>query len=126
VESDSKIEHQIVGLEKSLLDSMVRKSARVADLLADSFIEFGSSGRTFDKQQMIAALRSEPESRLSASNFAFKLIAPNTALLTYRAQSHTEPIVHTLRSSIWQQHYNRWQLIFHQGTLSSATHISGD
>jgi len=42
---------QVRELEESLLQASVRKSDRVAHLLADGFIEFGSSGRIFTKQQ---------------------------------------------------------------------------
>ena len=48
-------------LEERLLQPDVRKSVKdVMDLLADEFIEFGSSGRVFDKQQIINSLQNEP------------------------------------------------------------------
>ena len=44
-------------LEERLLQPEVRQSAEaVADLLADDFIEFGSSGQVFNKQQIIEGL----------------------------------------------------------------------
>ncbi|MEH2058780.1 MAG: nuclear transport factor 2 family protein [Nostoc sp.] len=47
--------------EERLLQPNVRKSAKdIIDLLADEFIEFGSSGRVFDKQQIIKSLQNEP------------------------------------------------------------------
>ncbi|WP_375472314.1 DUF4440 domain-containing protein [uncultured Nostoc sp.] len=48
-------------LEERLLQPDVRKSAKdIMDLLADEFIEFGSSGRVFNKQQIIESLQNEP------------------------------------------------------------------
>lgn len=48
-------------LEEQLLQPEVRQSAEaVADLLADDFIEFGSSGQVFNKQQIIEGLQQEP------------------------------------------------------------------
>jgi hypothetical protein len=47
-------------LEERLLLPSVRASPdEVATLLADEFIEFGSTGRTYDKQQIILLLQEE-------------------------------------------------------------------
>ena len=48
-------------LEERLLQPEVRQSAEaVADLLADDFIEFGSSGQVFNKQQIISSWNRKP------------------------------------------------------------------
>ena len=58
-------------LEERLLQPDVRRSAQaVASLLADEFVEFGSSGRVFDKTQIITALRDEPPIERVLSDFA--------------------------------------------------------
>lgn len=108
---------QLRELEESLLETSVRKSERVNQLLAEGFIEFGSSGRVFTKEQIIAALRTESPVKIAATQFRIELLSPNTALITYRAHRHGEPPVDTLRSSIWQLQHGHWQMIFHQGTL---------
>jgi hypothetical protein len=47
-------------LEERLLEPDFRKSAKdIMDLLADEFIEFGSSGRVFNKQQIIESLQKQ-------------------------------------------------------------------
>jgi hypothetical protein len=47
-------------LNKQLLDPKVRADAEaVASLLADDFVEIGSSGRTFDKTAIVEELRNE-------------------------------------------------------------------
>jgi hypothetical protein len=52
---------QIRHLEEQLLRPDVRKSASdVEALLAEEFIEFGSSGRMFNRQRMIESLKTEP------------------------------------------------------------------
>ena len=107
-------------LEESLLLASVRKSERVAQLLAEDFVEFGSSGRIFTKQKIIASLRAEPPASVTATEFRVVLLAPGTALVTYRAHRHTAPPVYTLRSSLWQLQQGQWQMVFHQGTISSA------
>src|SRR5271156_5266438 len=48
--------------EEQLLQPEIRRSAdQVSYLLADEFVEFGSSGRVFDKAQIIASLQQEKE-----------------------------------------------------------------
>jgi hypothetical protein len=108
-------------LEEELLKPEVRRSAdRLSYLLADEFIEFGSSGRIFDKRQIIDALQQETADTaqpLTLLNFAVRRLAPDVVLVTYRAtiQHRRES---RLRSSIWKMIEGRWQMLFHQGTPS--------
>jgi hypothetical protein len=114
-------------LEERLLQPDVRRSAQaVASLLADEFVEFGSSGRVFDKTQIIAALRDEPPIERVLSDFGSTVLAPGVVLVTYRIARRTasdEPPQHLLRSSIWKLMDGRWQMVFHQGTLSPAPQL---
>lgn len=90
-------------LEERLLRLDVRKSAQaVADLLADEFMEFGSSGRIFDKQQIIAALQDELPIQRSLLDFKTVVLAPGVVLTTYRAVRRTTEgqAIYTLVSSI--------------------------
>ncbi len=108
-------------LEQRLLTPGVRRSAQeVAGLLADEFIEFGSSGRVFDKQQVIDSLQGEAAAHWSLTHFKTSLLAPGVVLATYRATYHSSagaPPVPSLRSSLWKWIDGRWQMVFHQGTL---------
>ncbi|QLE43933.1 nuclear transport factor 2 family protein [Nostoc sp. C052] len=110
-------------LEERLLQPDVRKSAKdIMDLLADEFIEIGSSGRVFDKQQIIESLQNEPiESLIQRSIAEFKtlVLATGVILVTYRIVRDIsgEQPVHSLRSSIWKLNNDQWKMIFHQGTL---------
>jgi hypothetical protein len=119
--ADAPLALHLRSLEELLLQSDVRKSERVSRLLADGFIEFGSSGRVFTKAQIVSALGSEHPTTITAHDFSVSLLAPHVALVTYRAHLHTEPPVYTLRSSIWQQRGGQWQMAFHQGTVASST-----
>lgn len=114
------IADHLCELEESLLQPDVRKSTRVSELLADEFVEFGSSGRTFDKNQIIASLSEETPTECTLSDFRMQLLADNLALVTYRTHLHTEPPVYALRSSIWKLTEGQWRMIFHQGTPTSA------
>jgi hypothetical protein len=117
--TDNELVIYLQELEESLLQSGVRNSERASQLLADDFVEFGSSGRTYSKEQSISSMRAESPVDYTATGFNMRLLAPQTALVTYRACLHSVPPVYSLRSSIWQQHNGQWQMVFHQGTISS-------
>ncbi|MEH1822659.1 MAG: DUF4440 domain-containing protein [Nostoc sp.] len=110
-------------LEERLLQPDVRKSAKdIIDLLADEFIEIGSSGRVFDKQQIIESLQNEPIEPLiqrSIAEFKTLVLARGVILVTYRIVRDIcgEQLVHSLRSSIWTLNNDQWKMIYHQGTL---------
>jgi hypothetical protein len=116
------------GLEEMLIDPSVRSSPeKVADLIADEFLEFGRSGRTYDKTSVIRMLSEEaafggsiaPQMR----DFMARELAPDVVLLTYRTVGQGPDdgrAIHTLRSSVWKMIGGRWQIIFHQGTLADA------
>lgn len=107
------------SLEESLLRPDVRKSADVVALLADEFVEFGSSGRVYSKADLVVALQAETPGIQTARSFRVWLLAPQAALLTYVIRREGAPPVHTLRSSVWQLQGECWRMVFHQGTVTS-------
>jgi hypothetical protein len=113
------VKAQLRHLEEQLLQPEVRISAeKVAALLADDFVEFGSSGQVFDKKQIMKLLQHESPTKRSLSKFESTVLSDNIVLVTYRATRNSEPPVHTLRSSIWRLSNGQWQMVFHQGTLT--------
>ena len=114
---------EIRGLEERLLRPEVRASpSMVAELLADDFLEFGRSGRIFDREQTIKLLREEATPRLSLDHFQARLLAEGVVLATYHLTRLTEggQRAYSLRSSIWQLRGGRWQLLFHPGTPTQS------
>jgi hypothetical protein len=114
-------------LEEQLLSASVRRSAeRVAALLVDDFVEFGGSGRVFDKAQIVADLAAEPLTMSpvlrSLREFRVRKLAPDVALVTYRAvrSGADGGEAHSLRSSIWTRDAGSWRMVFHQGTPTAA------
>ncbi|MFN7930485.1 MAG: DUF4440 domain-containing protein [Blastocatellia bacterium] len=107
-------------LEERLLQAEVRQSAtELAALLADDFLEVGSSGRLYNKQQVLAAVPHEAPSSISLHDFRSKVFSPQMVLVMYRAtrvDSTMATTVQSQRSSLWQWLEGRWQLVFHQGT----------
>src|SRR5260370_37284070 len=87
-------------LEERLLQPSVRAAAdQVVMLLADEFIEFDSSGRVYNKQQIVELLQQEQGqgSQPTVTDFSARRLAADVILLTYRILG-TRPI----RSSIWK------------------------
>ena len=99
------------GLGESLLTPEVRASREATDaLLADDFVEFGSSGTVYDKASILAALQEEAADSVRierrTSDWAVRALSPATALLTYRLERREAPDglwSASLRSSIWRR-----------------------
>lgn len=111
------------GLEEMLLQSAVRRNAaKIAELLAEDFREFGSSGRVFSRAEIIAALQKEDPAHWSLSDFDAKQLSEFLVLVTYSAtrMSNNSPPAQSLRSSLWALRESRWQMLFHQGTKIPA------
>ena len=102
-------------LETSLHKKQVRNSSdSTAALLADVFIEFGSSGRVWSKASIIESMRREElDQQITVEDFAARELAPDVVLVTYISKKDAGS---ALRSSIWKRLDGKWQLIFHQGT----------
>ena len=78
----------------------------MGSLLADEFVEFGSSGRVFDNQQIIDALRGEVRT---------SLLSPEFVLVRYQlasSDSDGEAPECSLGSSVWKLIGKRWQMVF--------------
>ncbi|MFN7091986.1 MAG: DUF4440 domain-containing protein [Allorhizobium sp.] len=113
-----------LSLETSLHRPEVRSSPDlVGRLLADEFIEFGRSGRVYNKAVTIEALAAEdvsgPAATPKVSAFSVNRLSPDVVLVTYksiREPTESQEGRQTLRSSIYRHQDGRWQIIFHQGT----------
>jgi hypothetical protein len=98
-----------------------RTPEKLAPLLADDFMEFGSSGRTYDKKQILYQLRKQLLAQLTMEEFRVVELTPHAAF-TYKARAESadgKGEKYSLRSSLWVQRAGEWQMIFHQGTLVS-------
>lgn len=102
-------------LEEQLLSNPVRTNpAAVALLIADDYIEFGSSGRVWRKQDQVGE-GGAGEVRMTLSHFELRTLSEDTVLATFRIFNEDSGM-HCLRSSIWKFRDGRWQMFFHQGT----------
>jgi ribonuclease HI len=110
-------------LEEALLDPVVRSDrTRVGELLTDDFVEFGSSGRRWTRDEILDLLAGETPAPIHMADFECVLLAEDVVLITYRAwrtDARAGIEFSSLRSSIWTKKPGGWRLRFHQGTRTS-------
>ena len=111
---------QLLSLEKTLLDPAVRRDrSRVSELLAEDFVEFGSSGTVWTRDRILDLLATEEYVPPAIEAFECRQIGSTTMLATYRSvrvDALTGTRTVTLRSSIWKMENGAWRIQFHQGT----------
>src|SRR6185312_3999677 len=110
------------ALETALHKKNIRNAPdAVAALLADGFMEFGSSGTIYTKATIIELLKGETvDSRVTVENFQSRELGQGVVLVTYISSKPCgihEETIRVLRSSIWQFQQDTWQMVFHQGTI---------
>ena len=111
---------ELYQLESSLIDAGATDYARAVLLLADDYVEFGRSGRVYNKLQALEMMRQNSRRQISILDFAIKRLTNEAVLITYRTQHQAGTVIETLRSSIWVKNNEKWQIIFHQGTPAST------
>lgn len=120
MESSVDLAHLLRSLEEDLLRPEVRHSvSALMELLAEDFVEIGSSGDVYDRGRIIAELADEQAVKITLSDFGLRQLADDVALVTYRATIHHEDRPgpgESWRSSLWVFREGRWRMVFHQGT----------
>lgn len=124
MKSKTSLEEILYQSEDRLLNPEVRSSREeLTLLLAEDFVEFGSSGQIWNKSRIIEALIESTTELMQIIKFQTKALAPDVALVTYCIIKNDEfgkERKDSLRSSVWKQIDGRWQMIFHQGTKIPA------
>jgi len=111
-------------LEESLWVAETRFNvALMDDLFAQDFFEFGRSGRTYDRAEML--IDAQPGQQINATipllNFHARHLSPDVVQVTYVSEvSRGDKMERANRSSIWSRHGDGWTLRFHQGTPVSV------
>jgi hypothetical protein len=97
------------------LDPEVRTDpVRVRELLHDDYMEFGSTGRVYNKRMLLDMLKGERQAEVIIREFAVRQLSADTALVTYRTVGHSGQ--EARRSSVWVRMDGVWKMAFHQGT----------
>lgn len=109
---------ELAANEMEMLDPAVRSDpVRVRELLHEDFIEFGSTGRVYNKKILVEMLRTERPSTVSIRDFTVRQLSSDTALVTYRTVGQASQ--EARRSSVWVRQDGAWRMVFHQGTRIS-------
>ncbi len=115
----SKLKNHLLELEQQLLDPETRTSPTEIDkLLTDDFFEFGSSGNIWYKSDSVGG-EGLTVRKMTLSDFEIYPLSDESVLATYRIKDETRKL-NTLRSSIWKLVDGRWQMFFHQGTITKS------
>lgn len=116
--SPSQHHDTVAALEHELLTRTCEPGRRrVESLLHRDFYEHGASGRTWTRKSILDELPVEPDVDGAAVDLASGDPAPDVVLLTYRILG-TRP---STRSSLRVWDDDRWQMLFHQGTLTAPS-----
>ena len=109
---------EVVERELALLEPDVRRDAeRVLALLHPDFLEYGASGRVWDRAS-ITGVTSGTDTPIQATDLHTRYLGADAVLVTYRSR---EPGREALRSSVWLRDPGAgWLLLLHQGTPSAA------
>ena len=114
----------IKSLEEALHRAETRGSKeQLETLLAEGFVEFGSSGTVYDRTTIVDLLAKEcaaDRGDLGAMDYTLRSISHDAVLLTYKTVRSLKDgsKQSVLRSSIWKYDGLKWQMLFHQGTVS--------
>jgi hypothetical protein len=109
-------------LEEELWREETRFDPRhMHEVLAPDFLEFGRSGRIYQREDTLAIPRGPIDAVLPLPAFRARLLHPDVAQVTYNsAVTYGGVVQHARRSSIWSRTPNGWALRFHQGTPYDA------
>lgn len=130
-ESPDELRKQLRHLERSLHRPTVRRdSSKIRELLHESFVEFGYSGASYDRDRVIDFMASDEVGyQILSRNFELTSLGTRTALLTYmsaRVDEHGEVSRYARRASVWVLTPAGWKLRFHQGTPTAEFEIAAD
>ena len=86
-------------------------------VLAEDFVEFGRSGRVYQRIDTLLAPVQSIQAAIPLPNFNVRLLTKDIAQVTYNSEITVDGIVQIgRRSSIWSRSTAGWVLRFHQGT----------
>lgn len=95
--------------------------ARMKEVIARDFFEYGRSGRTYTRNDSLAVPRNRIDAVIPLPAFKARLLHPDVAQVTYNSAVTYDGVVqHARRSSIWSRTAKGWVLRFHQGTPFGA------
>jgi ribonuclease HI len=112
-----------VAALRELEESLWREETRydrghMEAVLAPGFVEFGMSGRRYDRDAVLQTASGPIGARLPLLDFTVVFVRPDVALVTYISQDEAYGPRRANRMSLWDRASGQWQLLFHQGTAT--------
>ena len=115
----NELKEILYKLELSLVTPDTRSSAdKLNELLADDFIEYGSSGLIYDKEITIKSLTDVASPTYKIYDFEVFSLSETYTLTRFKTDRTNldGTKLTSLRSSIWKKVNSNWQMYFHQAT----------
>ncbi len=108
----------LIELEESMWREETRFDLAFQELrFAPDFVEFGRSGRTYTRQQIIRTDARPIQAILPLPNLQVRVLDVNTVQLTYDSEVIYDCVAeYAHRGSIWSRAKGSWIMRFHQGT----------
>lgn len=108
------------SLEEGLWIGETRYNSELMEqCFAPDFIEFGCSGRTYSRAEMLVMPKTQTEiqATIPLPDFRARHLSPDLVQITYISEvRHGDTLERANRSSIWSRFSDGWKLRFHQGT----------
>lgn len=120
---DPTLASELVALELALARrDLAALPGGVEAVLDRDFVEFGASGRRWDRAAVLDMLRDASPNDVVIESFEAVALADDVVLATYclRAGERAESLPTSLRSSVWARRDGRWRMRFHQGTAAAG------
>jgi hypothetical protein len=106
--------------ETDLLKSEIRMSfEKINELISDDFIEYGSSGLVYNREDILKRLPQGHSPFYTLSDFEMIVLSEDIVQTRFKTNRVNLDGTETssLRTSLWRNTNNSWQMFFHQGTI---------
>ena len=127
---------KIIELEKeAIMATFRRKSDVLEERLSDDFVEISNSGMRMSKSFLLKHLPAVEAYECNMSSAVVQELGEGACLITYLAEVQKKGCTQSTcswRCSVWRKNGENWQMVFHQGTLTTenksptACHASAD
>ena len=118
IQLDSADARRLRQLEEDLEEEETRFDVPYMEqVMAEEFIEFGRSGRIYDRRECLSHPREPIQAVIPLPDLSIRMITDDVAQVTYNSHVTWDgELLKGRRSSIWRRAGDSWELVFHQGT----------
>ena len=111
------MEELILQYEKDFFDCRFCSSIdNLKSRLAEEYIEFGSSGKVYNRDITISSLLQLTKNKeIYILGFMVTVLSETVLMANYFSYDRVKR-THAARTSIWKQTNGQWKIYFHQGT----------